>query len=98
MNSLIAIAEIARSFAKLVPPCEEWSIRLVRRHNDALSVTRGTADPVRRSEDVGAMVTITAKSGADTGVGYGATSDLTLSGLAAAAQEALAWAKRSAGH
>ncbi len=98
MNSLIAITEIARSFAKLVPACEEWSIRLVRRRNEALSVTRGTTDPVRRSEDAGAMVTITAKSGDHMGVGYGATSDITASGLAAAANEALAWARRSAGH
>lgn len=98
MNPLIATAEIARGFAKLAPPCEEWSIRLVRRRNEALSVTRGTADPVRRGEDIGAMVTVTAKSGDHTGVGYGATSDITPSGLAAAAREALAWAHRSAGH
>lgn len=98
MKSLIAIAEIARSFAKLAPACEEWSIRLVRRRNEALSVTRGTADPVRRSEDIGAMVSVTARSGDQTGVGYGATCDVTRAGLAAAAGEALAWAKRSAGH
>lgn len=98
MNTLISIAEIARSFAKLAPPCEEWSIRLVHRRNEALSVTRGTADPVRCSEDIGAMVTITAKSDDRIGVGYGATSDITPSGLAAAACEALAWANRSAGH
>lgn len=98
MDSLIAIAEIARGFAKQAPACEEWSIRLVRRHNEALSVTRGVADPVRRSEDIGAMITVTTKAGEQTGVGYAATSDISPLGLAAAAREAVAWAKRSAGH
>src|SRR5207237_7800795 len=64
----------------------------------AWSRTRGPADPIRRGEDIGAMITVTAQYGGQTGVGYGATCDVTPAGLARAAEEAMAWAGRSAGH
>ena len=48
----MSIADIARSFAAVAPPCDEWSIRLVRRRYEAVSVTRGTTDPIRRGEDI----------------------------------------------
>jgi predicted Zn-dependent protease len=98
MSPSISIGEIARSFAAVAPACDEWSIRLVRRHQDALSVTRGNSDPIRRSEDIGAMVTVTLTSGGQTGAAYAATSDISTSGLARAGKEALEWAKLSAGH
>lgn len=61
-------------------------------------MTRGTTDPVRRGEDSGAMITVTASFGGQTGAGYAATSDLTPSGLNRAGEQAMAWARRSAGH
>ena len=93
-----SVADIARSFAAVAPACDEWSIRLVRRRHEAVSVTRGTTDPIRRGEDIGAMITVTAQSRAQTGIGYGATCDVTPAGLSRAAEEAMAWARRSTGH
>ena len=98
MTSGISIGDLARQFAALAPACDEWSIRLMRRRHEALSVTRGTADPIRRGEDIGAMVTATASSGGHTGMGYAATSDISTSGLKHAGEEALTWARRSAGN
>src|SRR5256885_5863680 len=95
---MISIVEIARAFAAVAPACDEWSIRLVRRRNETLSVTRGTTDPIWRGEDGGAMISVTASFGGQTGVGYAATCDLTPAGLKRAGEEAMAWARRSAGH
>src|SRR5579871_4440117 len=95
MNS--SIAEIARSFASVAPACDEWSIRLVQRRHEFLSVTRGTADPIRRDTDLGVMINVSQTSGGLTGAGYAATSDLSATGLKRAAEEALRWAKLSAG-
>src|SRR6185437_11017359 len=96
--SPISIGEIARSFAPVAPACDEWSIRLVRRRQEALGVTRGNSDPIRRGEDMGAMVTVTLSSGGQAGAGYAATSDISGSGLARAGKEALGWARLSTGH
>jgi predicted Zn-dependent protease len=90
-------ADIARSFSSVAPVCDEWSIRLVRRQHELLSVTRGTADPVRRETDMGAMIAVTITLGSATGAGYAATSDLSASGLKRAGEEALRWAQLSAG-
>ena len=94
-----SIAEIAHDFAAQAPASAEWTIRVLRRRSEALSVTRGFADPVRYGDDIGAMVTATIASPerAD-GVGYAATSDISRPGLARAARQALDWARRSAGH
>jgi predicted Zn-dependent protease len=96
--SEVSIGEIASSFAAVAPACDEWSIRLIRRRQEALGVTRGTSDPIRRGEDIGAMVTLTLSSEGQTGAGYAATSDVSGPGLARAGKEALDWARLSAGH
>jgi predicted Zn-dependent protease len=98
MSSSTSIGEIARSFPAVAPACDEWSIRLVRRKQEALSVTRGNSDPIRHGEDIGAMVAVTVSSGGQIGAAYAATSDVSPSGLARAGQEALDSAKLSAGH
>lgn len=84
-------AEIAARFSP--PACDRWSVRVVRRATESLSVTRGIADPVGLSDDCGAMVTIESAAG----VGYAATSDISREGLARAGRDALAWAKRTGG-
>ncbi len=93
-----SLGDIARSFASVAPVCDEWSIRLVRRRHELLSVTRGTDDPIRRDADLGAMIAVVTRSGETTGSGYAATSDLGPSGLKRAGEELLRWAKLSAGH
>ena len=60
-------------------------------------MTRGVTDPIRRGDDIGAMVMVTARANGSLGLGYAATSDITSGGLARAGREALAWAERTAG-
>ncbi len=84
-------AEIAARFSP--PACDRWSVRVVRRSTESLSVTRGIVDPIGLSDDCGAMVTIESAGG----VGYAATSDISREGLARAGRDALAWAKRTGG-
>ena len=86
-------AEIATRFAAIAPPCEAWSVRVMHGKSEQLGVTRGVADPVRLSDDLGVMVSIEAAGG----FGYAATSDISAQGLARAGAAALDWAKRTAG-
>jgi predicted Zn-dependent protease len=72
---------------------EFCSLRLVEERDEHVSVRRGVLQPVTRSLDAGAMITVVD----GTGMGYGATSDLTASGLRRAAEQALAWARRTRG-
>ncbi len=58
-----------------------------------LSVRQGITQPVMYRDDIGAMITIIDRGG----LGYAATSDLSASGLRRSAEEALGWARRSAG-
>ncbi len=82
----------AERFAKIAPGVGFWSIRLVRQRSEQLAVRRGVLQPVTVVEDAGAMVEV--RDGG--GMGYAATSDLSERGLRRAAEEALAWARRSA--
>jgi predicted Zn-dependent protease len=80
-------------FRASAPAVEFCSLRLVRTHSEYLSVRQNILQPVSTSEDMGAMMTIIDKGG----LGYAATSDLTETGLRRAAEQARAWAQRSAG-
>ncbi len=86
-------ADIAARFATVAPACDFWSVRVMRSTSESLSVTRGVVDPIGLSDDTGAMITV--HSGP--GMGYAATSDVSVGGLHRAGAEALAWAKRAAG-
>ncbi|MBY0508794.1 MAG: hypothetical protein K2P94_01455, partial [Rhodospirillaceae bacterium] len=86
-------ADIATRFASLAPPCDAWSVRVMHGKNESLAVTRGVPDPVHLSDDLGVMVTV--QSG--TGLGYAATSDISVNGLARAGRAALEWAARAGG-
>ena len=84
---------VEASFRRAVPPVDFCSLRMVRERRERLSVRQGVPEPVFSGEDAGAMVTVLDGGG----LGYAATSDLSPSGLSAAAGEAKAWAERSAG-
>jgi len=86
-------ADITARFSAVAPACDFWSVRVMRSRAESLGVTRGVADPIGLSDDMGAMVTVHAGGG----MGYAATSDVTSAGLARAGRDALAWAQRSAG-
>ena len=81
-------------FARAVPAGVDFaSLRYLDERTESLGVRHGVMEPAHTSSDVGAMVTVVDGGG----IGYAATSDLTDSGLQAAAGRALDWARRSAG-
>ncbi|NEV61203.1 TldD/PmbA family protein [Thiorhodococcus minor] len=89
-----ALSAIATSFRSCVPPCTDWSLRLVAEESDHLEVRQGVVEPSLLGTSLGAMVTVIEGAG----VGYAATSDLSPEGLRAAAERALEWARAHARH
>ncbi len=84
---------IVRRFRDVAPACDFWSLRVVEERDQHLAARRGVVQPPRTSLDLGVMVTVCAGGG----MGYAATSDVTLAGLQAAGERARAWAERTAG-
>jgi len=84
---------VAASFRAAAPAADFCSLRLVEARDEHLAVRRGVVQPPHVTYDCGAMVTVWDGGG----VGYAATSDLSSSGLRRAAEQALAWARRTAG-
>ncbi len=82
------LTEIAARFRTTAPTADYWSIRLVREETDQLAVRQGVAEPSALGFGAGAMITMVK----DGGVGYGATGDLSATGLRAAAERAAHWA------
>jgi len=87
------LERIAERFRHLAPQGDFCSLRFVRERSEVLAVRQNIVQPVKTSEDNGAMLTVYAGDG----MGYGATSDLSLHGLRRAAEQARAWAQQSAG-
>ncbi len=87
-------AAIEQHFRHLAPAVDFCSMRVVRAHHEALTVRRDVVQPVRRSEDLGAMVTVHDGGG----LGYAATPDLSSAGLRRAVDQARDWARATAGH
>ncbi len=80
-------------FKRVAPAVDFCSFRLVEETTEQLSVQQNVAEPPSNSVDRGAMITVIDKGG----YGYAATSDLSESGLRAAAARAHDWAKLTAG-
>lgn len=72
---------------------DEATIRLVDERAEYLSVREGQLQPLTNNFDVGAMVTIWN----DGGLGFAATSDLSVEGLRSAVETARGWAQTTAG-
>jgi predicted Zn-dependent protease len=85
-------ARLTERFRQAVPPVDFCSLRYVRERSEYLAVRQDILQPVATSEDCGAMLTVYAGGG----MGYAATSDLSLSGLRHAAERAHDWARLSA--
>ena len=85
--------EVEKRFRKLVPAVDSCSLRFVSERDEMLTVRQDVPQPLSRSLDVGAMITVMNAGG----LGYAATSDLTASGLKAAVDRACWWASRTAG-
>jgi predicted Zn-dependent protease len=88
-----SLSEAAQRFRGVAPACDGWSLRLVRDASQGIAVRNDVLEPLRTERDAGAMVSVVAGGG----MGYAATSDLTMAGLQGAAARALAWARLSAG-
>ncbi len=79
-------------FKRACPKDAEFaSLRFHRDRDDNVSVRQDILQPLTTSYDEGVMVTVHSKGG----IGYGATSELTESGIKAAFSHAMEWAKRS---
>jgi predicted Zn-dependent protease len=85
-------AGLAERFRQAVPPVDFCSLRFVAERSDYLSVRQNIVQPVATSEDSGAMLMVYDGGG----MGYAATSDLSLNGLRHAAEQARHWARLSA--
>src|SRR5262249_53101293 len=85
--------EIEARFRTAAPVADYASLRVVRSRDEHLSVRRNVVQPPHVSDDAGAMLTVYDGGG----IGYAATSDLSVAGLARAAETALEWARRTAG-
>ncbi|MFQ5655631.1 MAG: TldD/PmbA family protein [Planctomycetota bacterium] len=84
---------LRETFDRIRPRADWCSLRVVRDSHERLAVRRNVVQPVRVTEDEGAMVTVLHRGG----IGYGATSDLSVEGLHQAAHEAMRWAEATAG-
>ncbi|MEA3278655.1 MAG: TldD/PmbA family protein [Pseudomonadota bacterium] len=93
-STLDQLDAIASRFAGMAPAVDYWSLRLVEEEADRLAVRQGVVEPGELNVGRGAMVTVVKGRG----LGYGATSDLSPSGLRAAAGRAVSWAEFHARH
>ncbi len=87
------LEHIERRFAEVMPRVEYCTLRLVEERGEFISVRQDVIQPVTRSEDAGAMVTVIDGGG----MGYAATSDLSTTGLRQAIGRARDWAQRTVG-
>lgn len=78
---------------EVAPGCDWWSLRVHEGQGQHLQVRNDVPEPPRLHRDLGALLRV--RIGA--GEGYAATSDLSRSGLAAAAGRAADWARATAG-
>ncbi len=80
-------------FREIVPRVDFCSLRFVNRRDEVVSVRQNIPQPMYDAEDIGAMITVIH----DGGMGYAATSDLSVGGLRQAAESAARWARQTAG-
>ena len=84
---------IERHFKDLTPAVDFCSLRFVAEQNEQIEVRQDLLQPIDTHDDVGVMITVVDGGG----LGYAATSDLTLSGLRAAPDHATHWAHQTVG-
>lgn len=84
--------DLIAAFKRTAPAVDFWSARLVDTREQCLRVRQDILQPIQNARSLGAFITVLDRGG----IGYGATSDLSERGLAAAAGHALTWAKRTA--
>ncbi len=83
---------LEKNFKQVAPKADYVSLRYMAERNERISVRQNILQPVATSDDAGVMITVYQGRG----IGYAATSDLSLSGLKEAADRAMGWAKKTA--
>lgn len=87
-------SDLGRRFREALPADVQFaSLRALHERTDELEVRDDVVQPPGTTHDVGGMVTVHHGGG----LGYAATSDLSVEGIRRALDEALAWARISAG-
>ena len=84
---------VESEFRRAVPRVRFCSLRVYCRRDESLAVRQDVPEPLYRSENVGAMITVFDRGG----MGYAATSDITPEGLRRAMERAVEWARLTAG-
>lgn len=87
------LEKVQKMFRQAMPAVDFCSLRYVDETSQVLQVRQNVPQPLQQSVDTGVMVTVMHGGG----MGYGATCDLTPSGLKAAIDKAAYWAAQSAG-
>ncbi len=82
---------VAKTFLRVVPACDFWTLRVVSRSRERVAVRQGIPEPLYHQHCRGVHITLHNRGGS----GYAATSDVTEAGLKNAAERALAWAETS---
>lgn len=85
--------QLARLFRDAAPAVDFCSLRYVRERSELWNLRDEVVEAPQLHDDEGVMITVVHGGG----LGYAATSDLSLSGLRWAADRARAWAERTAG-
>lgn len=85
--------QLRQRFNDVAPKADFCSLRFVQERRQSIMVRQNIVQPLSTGEDVGAMITVYDGGG----MGYGATCDLSAEGLKRAAEQALEWARRTAG-
>ncbi len=84
---------LKQHFHQVIPNVDFCSLRLVETHLESLQIRKDILEPPFKSKNMGVMITVVDRGG----LGYAATSDLSLSGLQQAAQRAWYWAQQTQG-
>jgi predicted Zn-dependent protease len=87
------IDALEKRFVEAAPAADFASLRFLDERTEVLGVRQGVLETSATGADTGVMLTVMDGGG----IGYAATSDLSLAGLQEAGRRAHAWARRSAG-
>ncbi len=82
---------IKQRFLKIIPKVDFCSLRYIKERSETLTVRQNIIEPSLKSHNVGVMLTVIDKGG----LGYAATSDLSMTGLREAVARARHWAEHS---
>lgn len=88
------ITQLLHDFKNLLPNVDFWSLRYVDNTYQRIMVRQDNPEPISLSHSQGVHITLIVNGG----IGYAATCDLSPDGLKQAINQAVHWAKLSAGY